>query len=97
MELYLHCHNTPSWRGAKLKNARGQLYLYFLHSNRCVTLDACSFRCKACTLFLKMFWMTHGNYLVVKRNREWANMWYRNFLHTTVFILECTPQVCKRP
>jgi hypothetical protein len=27
--LYLHCHNTPSWRGAQLKNAQGQLYFTF--------------------------------------------------------------------
>jgi hypothetical protein len=28
MELYLHCPNTPSWRGAELKKAQGQLYLF---------------------------------------------------------------------
>jgi hypothetical protein len=28
VELYLHCSNTPSWRGARLKKAQGQLYLY---------------------------------------------------------------------
>jgi hypothetical protein len=27
MELYLHALNTPSWRGAQLKKAQGQLYL----------------------------------------------------------------------
>jgi hypothetical protein len=30
VELYLHSHNTPSWRGAQFKKkAQGQLYLYF--------------------------------------------------------------------
>jgi hypothetical protein len=28
VELDLHCHNTPSWLGARTK-AQGQLYLYF--------------------------------------------------------------------
>jgi hypothetical protein len=26
MELYLHSPSTPSWRGAELKKAQGQLY-----------------------------------------------------------------------
>jgi hypothetical protein len=28
VELYLHSPNTPTWRGALLKKAQGQLYLY---------------------------------------------------------------------
>jgi hypothetical protein len=28
VELYLHFPNTPSWRGAQLGGAQGQLYLY---------------------------------------------------------------------
>jgi len=28
VELYLHFPNTPSWRGAQLKKAQGQLYLF---------------------------------------------------------------------
>jgi hypothetical protein len=28
VELYLHSPNTPSWRGAQLGGAQGQLYLY---------------------------------------------------------------------
>jgi hypothetical protein len=28
VELYLHSPNTPSWRGAQLGRAQGQLYLY---------------------------------------------------------------------
>jgi hypothetical protein len=28
VELYLHSPSTPSWRGAQLKKALGQLYLY---------------------------------------------------------------------
>jgi hypothetical protein len=28
VELYLHSSDTPSWRGAHLKKAKGQLYLY---------------------------------------------------------------------
>jgi hypothetical protein len=28
VELYLHSPNMPSWRGAQLKEAQGQLYLY---------------------------------------------------------------------
>jgi len=27
MELYIHSSNTPSWRGAQLGGAQGQLYL----------------------------------------------------------------------
>jgi hypothetical protein len=27
VDLYLHSPNTPSWRGAQLKEAQGQLYL----------------------------------------------------------------------
>jgi hypothetical protein len=27
VELYLHSPNTPSWRGAQLGGAQGQLYL----------------------------------------------------------------------
>jgi hypothetical protein len=30
VELYLHYPNTPSWRGAQLKTAQGQLHLYLL-------------------------------------------------------------------
>jgi hypothetical protein len=30
VELYLHAPSTPSWRGAQLGEARGQLYLYIL-------------------------------------------------------------------
>jgi hypothetical protein len=29
VELYLHSPKTPSWRGAQLQKAQGQLYLYF--------------------------------------------------------------------
>jgi hypothetical protein len=28
VELYFYSPNTPSWRGAQLKKAQGQLYLY---------------------------------------------------------------------
>jgi hypothetical protein len=28
VELYLHSPNMPSWRGAQLGGAQGQLYLY---------------------------------------------------------------------
>jgi hypothetical protein len=28
VELYLHSPNPPSWRGAQLKKAHGELYLY---------------------------------------------------------------------
>jgi hypothetical protein len=28
MEIYLHFHNTPLWRGAQLRKAKGQPYLY---------------------------------------------------------------------
>jgi hypothetical protein len=28
---YLHSPNTPSWRGAQLGGAQGQLYLHFAH------------------------------------------------------------------
>jgi hypothetical protein len=28
VELYLHSPTTPSWRGAQLGGAQGQLYLY---------------------------------------------------------------------
>jgi hypothetical protein len=30
VELYLHSPNTPSWHGAQLKKAQGQLYLYLI-------------------------------------------------------------------
>jgi hypothetical protein len=30
VELYLHSPSAPSWRGAQLGGAQGQLYLYFL-------------------------------------------------------------------
>jgi hypothetical protein len=29
MELYLHSPNTPSWRGAQLKEAQGQFFFTF--------------------------------------------------------------------
>jgi hypothetical protein len=29
VEVYLHSPNGPSWRGARLGGAQGQLYLYF--------------------------------------------------------------------
>jgi hypothetical protein len=32
VELYLHSPNTPSWRGALLGGAQGQLYLLFVIS-----------------------------------------------------------------
>jgi hypothetical protein len=32
VELYLHFPNTPSWRGAQLGGAQGQLYLYLYKS-----------------------------------------------------------------
>jgi hypothetical protein len=28
VELYIHSTNTPSWRGARLRKAQGQLYFY---------------------------------------------------------------------
>jgi hypothetical protein len=28
VELCLHSHNTPSWHGAQLGRAQGQLYVY---------------------------------------------------------------------
>jgi len=28
VKLYLHYPNTPSWRGAQLKKAQGQLHLF---------------------------------------------------------------------
>jgi hypothetical protein len=28
VQLYRHSLNTPSWRGAQLKKAQGQLYVY---------------------------------------------------------------------
>jgi hypothetical protein len=31
MELHLHSPNTPSWRGAQLKEAQGQLYFTLLY------------------------------------------------------------------
>jgi hypothetical protein len=34
VELYLHSPNIPSWCGAQLKEAQGQLYLYLLGLNR---------------------------------------------------------------
>jgi hypothetical protein len=33
IELYLHSPNTPSWRGAQLGRAQGQLYLYITSFN----------------------------------------------------------------
>jgi hypothetical protein len=35
VELYLHSPNTPSWRGAQLKEAQGQLHLHIL-TEKCV-------------------------------------------------------------
>jgi hypothetical protein len=32
--LYLHSPNTPSWHGAQLKKAQGQLHLYFFINNQ---------------------------------------------------------------
>jgi hypothetical protein len=31
VELYLHSPSTPSWHGAQLKGAQGQLYLYLIN------------------------------------------------------------------
>jgi len=31
VELYIHSHSTPSWRGAQLNKAQGQLYLFCLY------------------------------------------------------------------
>jgi hypothetical protein len=39
VELYLHSPRTPSWRGAQLGGAQGQLYLYFIGS----VFSVCSF------------------------------------------------------
>jgi hypothetical protein len=33
VELHLHSPNVLSWRGAQLKKAQGQLYLYLLYWN----------------------------------------------------------------
>jgi hypothetical protein len=33
VELYIHSSNTPSWHGAQLKKAQGQLYLFPLSSH----------------------------------------------------------------
>jgi hypothetical protein len=32
VELYLHSPNTPSWRGAQLRGAQGQLFLTKYHT-----------------------------------------------------------------
>jgi hypothetical protein len=34
VELYLYSPSTPSWRGAQLKKAEGQLYLYLTAKRR---------------------------------------------------------------
>jgi hypothetical protein len=38
VELFLHSPNTPSWRGAQLGGAHGQLYLYLYILNINATL-----------------------------------------------------------
>jgi len=38
-ELYLHSPNTPSWRGAQLEGAQGQLYLYLILIQTDLNLD----------------------------------------------------------
>jgi hypothetical protein len=38
VELYLHSPNTPSWRGAQLEGAQGQLYLYLIINLSCFKL-----------------------------------------------------------
>jgi hypothetical protein len=36
VELYFHSSNTPSWRGAQLGGAQGQLYLFTLNNISCI-------------------------------------------------------------
>jgi hypothetical protein len=46
VELYIHCPNTLSWRGAQLRKAQGKLYLYLTFTgDKFVT----------CTILLKEF------------------------------------------
>jgi hypothetical protein len=47
VELYLHSPNMPSWSGAQLGGAQGQLYLYLLQEDimkDCVIQCIFSFR-----------------------------------------------------
>jgi hypothetical protein len=34
VELYLHSPDTPSWRGAQLGGAQGQLYFTYLYTKK---------------------------------------------------------------
>jgi hypothetical protein len=45
VELYLHSPNTPSWRGAELKSAQGQLLRKYFISSLPVVL----YGCEACS------------------------------------------------
>jgi hypothetical protein len=55
VELYLHYRNTPSWRGAQLGGAQGQLYL--------LPLPSLYFRAKLSTsltnIFVSLEHLTH--------------------------------------
>jgi hypothetical protein len=58
VELYLHSPNAPSWRGAQLEGAQGQLYLY-LYQHTIASLFSCfSDACKTVAsdkVFVKHF------------------------------------------
>jgi len=44
VDVYLHYPNTPSWRGAQLKKAQGQLYFYLyvcMYVCTCVCVCVC--------------------------------------------------------
>jgi hypothetical protein len=58
VELYLHSHNTPSWRGARLK-AQGQLYLYFRLCNNAVPVTGIIYHLLTLLTYL-LTYLLHG-------------------------------------
>jgi hypothetical protein len=57
MELYVHSPNTPSWRGAPLKKAQGQLYLlpwmsYLSNENYSKGTNYSPYRCHHVTKYI---------------------------------------------
>jgi hypothetical protein len=66
VELYLHSPNTPSWCGARLGGAQGQLYLYYKGwENACMWLVILKYKSIFPTNLNTLLWIVKLFYSIV--------------------------------
>jgi len=64
MDLYLHCPNTPSWRGAQLKHRDNFIFLNFFNTFLNILICQNEEECQVLTYLLTYFLLYGaGHYL----------------------------------